>query len=70
MAGWAWYVPFLHPKDRALTEFFRLSVSASTSWMKVRVNCVFDRHGTGHGVGHFLNVHEGMCAMIDVKGRN
>lgn len=23
------------------------------------MDCKFVSHGTGHGVGHFLNVHEG-----------
>jgi Xaa-Pro aminopeptidase len=27
--------------------------------LKVVLTVGLDRHGTGHGVGHFLNVHEG-----------
>jgi hypothetical protein len=27
------------------------------------------RHGTGHGIGHFLNVHEGkMCSLSETVG--
>lgn len=26
---------------------------------------VYSRHGTGHGVGHFLNVHEGTIEFFD-----
>jgi Xaa-Pro aminopeptidase len=40
------------------TSGFVLDALARTPLWKAGLDY---RHGTGHGVGHFLNVHEGYC---------
>ena len=61
MAGWSWYVLF--PKvpcsNYNQTLPFRLPVTKFVEKAVIMKCSSHLRHGTGHGVGHFLNVHEG-----------
>jgi hypothetical protein len=67
MARWTWFVIFLVTRIHLL-DFSRLSVSFSSN---VGPSSLIKRqsHGTGHGVGHYLNVHEGTTSVFDQPPR-
>lgn len=62
MARWSWCVfpTALRTRSPMLIALSQTSgQSPSLCAFKGFLLTVNDRHGTGHGVGHFLNVHEG-----------
>ena len=64
MAGWPWYlfraVTLAEISCHILSIDYRWFLEEKSNIVNAHIYC---RHGTGHGVGHYLNVHEGTVGL-------